>query len=141
MKTTHIAIGFVATLSFGCAIVLAGQGQRSQSAPGAQDSQMAPGVTSHVENPTTDDSSQSPKTDQPTAGHDKVSGNDEISTDPNQADKTTQKHPNFGSLDQNNHGYLTMDDVKYNPWLSANFARCDTNHDGRLSQQEYANCK
>jgi hypothetical protein len=141
MKASHIAVAIGTALLLGYAIAYGGQGQRSQSAPSAQDAQMAPGVTSHVEDPTTDDSTEPPKTEQPTAGHDDVSGKDETSTDPNQASKTTDKHPNFGSLDQNNRGYLTMDDVKYNPWLSANFARCDTNHDGRLSQQEYANCK
>jgi hypothetical protein len=135
MKTHYIAIGVSAALLFGYAIA---NGQRAQH---AQEAQMAPGVTSHVENPTENDPSQPATTEQPTAGHDEVSGKDEVSPPANQPTKTTEKHPDFGSLDQNNHGYLTMDDVKYNTWLSANFARCDTNHDGHLSQQEYANCK
>jgi hypothetical protein len=135
MKSHYIAIGVSAALLFGYAIA------NGQAAQHAQQSQMAPGVTSHVENPTESDPAQPATTEQPTAGHDEVSGNDEVSTPANQPTKTTEKHPDFASLDQNNHGYLTMDDVKYNTWLSANFARCDTNHDGHLSQQEYANCK
>jgi hypothetical protein len=134
MKANFIVAGISAALLLGYAAAFGQGAQRAQQAP------MSPGVTSHVEDPTETDSTQ-PVTEQPTAGHDEVSGNDEVSTDGGQASKTTDKHPNFASLDQNSHGYLTADDVKYNKWLRANFSRCDTNHDGHLSQQEYANCK
>jgi hypothetical protein len=135
MKAHYIVVGVAAALLLGYAVAF------GQPAPRAQQAPTSPGVTSHVENPTETDSTQPVKTEQPTAGHDEVSGNDEMSADDGQANKTTDKHPDFASLDQNSHGYLTADDVKYNKWLSANFARCDTNHDGHLSQQEYANCK
>jgi hypothetical protein len=135
MKNYLIVAAVSAALFFGYASA------NGQAAQHAQESPMAPGVTSHLEDPTANDPAQPVQTEQPTAGHDEVSGKDEISTDGNQATKTTEKHPDFASLDQNDHGYLTLDDVKYNTWLKANFVRCDTNHDGHLSQQEYANCK
>ena len=135
MNANYVVLGVCTALLLGYTLANGQAAQHAQQAP------LAPGVTSHVENPTETDDTQPVKTEQPTAGHDEVSQNDEVSTPPNQANKTTEKHPEFASLDQNNHGYLTTDDVKYNKWLSANFARCDTNHDGHLSQQEYANCK
>ncbi len=135
MRANYVVLGVSTALLLGYALA------NGQAAQHAQEAPMSPGVTSHVENPTESGAGQPVKTEQPTAGHDEVSENDEISTDGNQVRKTTEKHPEFASLDQNNHGYLTADDVKYNRWLRANFARCDTNHDGQLSQQEYANCK
>jgi hypothetical protein len=108
----------------------------------------APGVTSHVETPAASDPDQPAVAEQqdPTAGHDEATGKNLPTPDlshpaSTQVEKATAKHPDFLSLDTNNHGYLTVDDVSHNQWLSANFRRCDTNHDGHLSQQEYANCK
>jgi hypothetical protein len=49
--------------------------------------------------------------------------------------------PDFNTLDATKKGALTADDVKGDSWLSANFSRCDLNHDGTLSRQEYAACK
>jgi|HubBroStandDraft_6_1064221.scaffolds.fasta_scaffold804470_2 hypothetical protein len=144
MKTRYIAaLAFPALL---CVWALAA----AQTAPRAAEAPEAPGVTSHLETPTESDPSQpasnvaDPET--PTAGHDDVTGKDEISPDlrtpsSTQVEKATTKHPDFLTLDINNHGYLTADDVKHNKWLSSNFARCDVDHDGHLTQQEYANCK
>jgi hypothetical protein len=137
MRIHYMAVGLA--LCFGLATA---QAQRTQSVPALPAQPQAPGVSSHIVDPDAPD--DPPKTEQPTAGHDDVSGKDEISS-PTDSSKpapvTTDKHPDFAALDQNNRGYLTMDDVKYNPWLSSNFSRCDTNHDGHLSQQEYANCR
>ena len=71
-------------------------------------------------------------TSQPSAGQDKSSGNDMV-------DQSTR--PDFKTLDTKNAGYVTAHDVKSNKWLSKNFAKCDTDHDGHLSQKEYAACK
>jgi len=49
--------------------------------------------------------------------------------------------PDFDTLDVKKTGALTADEVKSNTWLSTNFTRCDTNHDGKLSREEYAACK
>ena len=138
MKSTFVAPWAFAALLFGCAIA------HAQVPPRAAEAPIAPGVTSHVETPTEADPNQPAKVadpQEPTAGHDDVTGNDLIAPDSTQLEKATTKHPDFLTLDTNNHGYLTPDDVKYNKWLSSNFARCDANHDGKLSQQEYANCR
>jgi Ca2+-binding EF-hand superfamily protein len=68
---------------------------------------------------------------QPSTGQNKGTGNDMVGN---------STRPDFKSLDTSNNGYLTTKDVKSNKWLSKNFARCDTDHDGQLSRQEYANC-
>ena len=46
----------------------------------------------------------------------------------------------FASLDRSHKGYLSQADVASNKFLSANFQRCDTNSDGRLSQIEVSSC-
>jgi hypothetical protein len=122
----------------------------AQAAPRGAAAPQAPGVVSHSETPTESDPNQpankAEDPEVPTAGHDDVTGKDQPSPDltkpdSTQVEKATSKHPDFLTLDPNNHGYLTLDDVKHNKWLSSNFARCDVDHDGHLSQQEYANCK
>jgi hypothetical protein len=117
---------------------------RAQMPPRAAEAPMVPGVTSHLEYPTESNANRpangvDPET--PTAGHDDATGKDATAPDSTQPEKATSKHPDFLTLDINNQGFLTADDVKHNQWLSANFARCDANHDGHLSQQEYANCR
>jgi hypothetical protein len=125
------------------ALLLCGYGvATAQNAPRTPVAPLAPGVT-HTENsaptnPSPPANAEDPE--MPTAGHDGVSGKDLIAPD-SQAKKATAKRPEFRSLDINDRGYLTADDIKSNKWLSSNFARCDTDHDGHLSQQEYANCK
>jgi hypothetical protein len=46
----------------------------------------------------------------------------------------------FASLDRSHKGYLSQADVASNKYLSANFQRCDTNNDSRLSQTEVSTC-
>lgn len=46
----------------------------------------------------------------------------------------------FASLDRNQKGYLNNDDISADPFLTQNFAKCDTNHDGRLTYTEFAAC-
>ena len=142
-KCRYVAAWAFPALLLGCAIATAQQAPRGAEAP------LAPGVTSHVDPATVPDPAQPaatvPDPEVPTAGHDDATGKDQTSpglTSPSatQVEKANTKHPDFLTLDPNNHGYLTPDDVKHNKWLSRNFARCDVNHDGRLSQQEYANC-
>jgi Ca2+-binding EF-hand superfamily protein len=73
------------------------------------------------------------------SGEDKADGNDLVAGD-NRSDQETGTHPVFKSLDTKNNGYLTADDLKSHKWLSKNFAKCDSDHDGHLSQKEYASC-
>ena len=81
----------------------------------------------------------------PTAGQDKPSGNDLVSpkgdSTPGTMKLASAAHPDFNTLDTTKKGTLTADEVKGDSWLSTNFSRCDLNHDGTLSRQEYAACK
>ena len=72
-------------------------------------------------------------------GDDKANGNDLVSGD-NRSDRETGTHPVFKTMDTNKSGYLTTADIKSHKWISKNFSRCDADHDGQLSQKEYASC-
>ena len=72
-----------------------------------------------------------------TVGQDKSSGNNLVGANTGQA---TAVHPDFATLDVKQRGYLTKHDVKTHKWLTKNFAKCDGDHDGHLSQDEYAGC-
>jgi hypothetical protein len=142
MNSKYVAAWAFPVLLLGCALA------NAQAAPRAAEAPTAPGVTSHLVTPTDADqpAANVADPDAPTAGHDDATGKDQpspdlASPDSTQVEKATTRHPDFMTLDSNNHGYLTLDDVKHNKWLSSNFARCDADHDGHLSQQEYANCK
>jgi len=37
-------------------------------------------------------------------------------------------------------GYITQADARRDAWLSARFSTCDSNNDGKLTQQEYTQC-
>jgi hypothetical protein len=79
-----------------------------------------------------------------TAGQDTTHGNDMVS--PNGTAKSgamnqaNASRPDFSTLDTKNKGSLTAADVRNNAWLSKNFSRCDTDHDGSLSRAEYEAC-
>jgi hypothetical protein len=46
----------------------------------------------------------------------------------------------FNSLDRNTKGYLTSDDVSADPFMSQNYAKCDADHDGKLTWMEFKSC-
>ena len=46
----------------------------------------------------------------------------------------------FATLDRNTKGYLTNDDVSADPFLTQNWTKCDANHDGKLTIDEYMIC-
>ena len=46
----------------------------------------------------------------------------------------------FATLDRNTKGYLTNDDVSADPFLTRNWTKCDANHDGKLTIDEYMIC-
>jgi hypothetical protein len=81
----------------------------------------------------------------PSTGQNKATGNDLVSPkgDASQgsAKQVAASHPDFNTLDTKKKGTLTTDDIKGNKWLKTNFARCDSDHDGSLSREEYAACK
>jgi hypothetical protein len=61
------------------------------------------------------------------------------SNDANIAGKNINK--SFDSMDKSHRGYLMPADVVASKTLSTHFQSCDTNHDGRLSREEFNNCK
>ena len=148
MKSTYLAPWASAVLFFGCAI--ANAQTAAQSAPRAPTAPtdaevMAPAAAqpANAADASQTDTSRVDKAtdpDTPTASHDAVTGKDEPAPSPVGAPNAAVAHPTFETLDVNNRGYLTADDVRQNRWLATNFSRCDANHDGRLSQQEFANC-
>ena len=38
-------------------------------------------------------------------------------------------------------GYITQQDAQRIPWLEQHFSQCDANGDGRITQQEYSQCR
>jgi len=46
----------------------------------------------------------------------------------------------FNSIDRGQKGYHSNDDVSADPFLSKNFANCDSDHDGKMTFPEYAIC-
>ena len=47
--------------------------------------------------------------------------------------------PSFDDL-AGSKGYITQEDAKRDSWLSGHFSGCDSNNDGKLTRQEYAQC-
>jgi hypothetical protein len=151
MKSAYLAPWAYGVLFFGGAIASAQT--TTQAAPRAPtaptDAQvMSPGPA-RTDTPTATDASQTDASrvdkatdpEAPTASHDDVTGRSLPTPSTVRAPNAVVSHPDFKTLDVNNRGYLTSDDVTQNRWLATNFSRCDANHDGRLSQQEFANCK
>jgi hypothetical protein len=46
----------------------------------------------------------------------------------------------FATLDRSGTGIVTREQASGDPWLSANFARCDADHNNEVSQGEYQAC-
>jgi hypothetical protein len=151
MKSVHLALWASGALLFGYAI--ANAQMAPQTAPRAPTAPTDAGVVSprraQPENPSVSDPSQTDSSlrdkatdpDEPTASHDDATGQSTPTPSTVRPPNAVVSHPDFKTLDVSNRGYLTADDVAHNKWLSINFSRCDANHDGRLSQQEFANCK
>jgi hypothetical protein len=53
---------------------------------------------------------------------------------------TSPMAPDFSTLDRNGTGYVTMQDVAGNEWLTRNFKSCDTDKNGQVSRSEYSAC-
>jgi len=76
----------------------------------------------------------------PTIGQDKEAGNNLVDHDNGKMQMADKAPPDFQSLDTQKRGYITLADAGNHLWLNENFARCDANHDGQLTQQEYSQC-
>jgi hypothetical protein len=140
MKVNFVAPVAYAALLFGCGIAYA------QTAPTTPTDPPMTAQNSSTPNTTGNDLMSGAKAPAATklatpasTGDDKADGNDLVSGD-NRTDQETGTHPAFVTMDTNKSGQLTAADIKSHQWLSKNFARCDTDHDGQLSQKEYASC-
>lgn len=144
MKSIYLTPVAYAALLFGCAIANA----QSASTSPADRSDATP-MSNHADTTKGNNLVGTTPADQvstqPTAGQDKSAGNDLVSPK-GDADKSGMKQasaarPDFNTLDTKKKGTLTSDDVKSDKWLRTNFAKCDSDHDGTLSREEYIACK
>ena len=75
----------------------------------------------------------------PTAiGQDKKSGNN-LTPKANASSMSMSQRPDFKVIDTKNRGYVMASEVG-NPWLKENFAKCDTDGDGKVTRDEYGIC-
>jgi hypothetical protein len=143
MKSTYLTPVAYAALLIGCTIANAQTSKAPSDEPStaAMSDQADATKGNNLMGTTPTDQTSSP----PSAGQDKPSGNDLVSPNGNGTHGSTKlasaSRPDFDTLDVKKTGALTADEVKSNTWLSTNFTRCDTNHDGKLSREEYAACK
>lgn len=142
MKSIYLTPVACAALLFGCAIANA-----QTSNPPADQPSTAP-ASNQADTTKGNDVVGTTPTDQtatpPSAGEDKSSGNDMVSPQDDANHRPMRQasaRPDFDTLDTTKRGTLNADDVKSDKWLSKNFTRCDTDHDGTLSREEYAACK
>jgi hypothetical protein len=146
MKLNLMTSTMCAALLCAAAIANAQTSPSNSSAQSGGADQSTPGSTSQGNN--LDTTSKSPKVDPssapPTAGQDKAHGNDMVS--PNGTanggamKQANASRPDFSTLDTKNKGSVTAADIRNNAWLSKNFSKCDTDHDGTLSRAEYEAC-
>jgi hypothetical protein len=55
-------------------------------------------------------------------------------------DVTGRQQTYFKSLDRGSKGYLSNDDVSSDPFISQNYPKCDADHDGKLTWDEFKTC-
>ena len=73
-----------------------------------------------------------------TVGQDKSSGNNLVQPKPS-GQMAMGARPDFKAIDTKNHGYVMASEAN-NPWLKQNFAKCDTDGDGKVTKAEYETC-
>lgn len=142
MKSLYLTPIAYAALLCGCAIANAqtsnAPSDQSSTAPVSNQADTTKGNNLVGTTPT--DQTSAP----PSAGQDKSSGNDMVSPKDDATHhpmRQASARPDFDTLDTKKRGTLTADDVRANKWLSKNFTRCDTDHDGTLTRAEYDTCK
>jgi hypothetical protein len=135
VKSNYLVSAAFATLLFGCAIA------NAQNSPSTSSSAQSGNNLDTTSKPPNVDPASAP----PTTGQDKTHGNDMVSPNGTAKDggmkQADASRPDFDTLDKKGKGTLAAADVKGNPWLRKNFSKCDTDHDGTLSREEYMACK
>lgn len=76
----------------------------------------------------------------PTVGQDKSTGNNMVAEDNGKMQNADKSPPDFQAVDVQKRGYITLAEANNHAWLRENFARCDANHDGQLTREEYSKC-
>jgi hypothetical protein len=145
MKLTSLTSAACAALLLGSAIANAQNAPNSSTAPSSSSANSGTADMSSSGDKTKgnnlDTTSKSPKVDPtsapPSTGQNKSTGNNMVSPNGTQKEAT---RPDFSTLDTKNGGKLSMADVKGNEWLSKNFSKCDTDHDGTMDRAEYNAC-
>ena len=127
---TPVAFG---ALLFGCASANA----QSAATPPSDRSDAAP-MSNHVDTAMGNNLVRATPADQVSAP---TSSGPKGDADRSGVKNTSAARPDFSTLDTKKKGTLTSDDVKGNKWLRTNFARCDSDHDGTMSREEYIACK
>jgi hypothetical protein len=127
LKTTYLA-------PLACAALFFAGASNAQNPPTPQDTTKGNDVVGSPQ-----PSPANPLGTPATTGQDKSTGNDLVGNNGGQQG-TRRTHPDFDTLDTGKKGYLTVHDVKTHPWLRKHFKQCNLNHDGHLTQDEYANC-
>jgi hypothetical protein len=152
MKVAYLTSVACAALLIGSAVAIAQNAPNNSTAPSSSSANSGTADTSSSGDKTKgnnlDTTSKSPKVDPATApastGQNKSTGNNMVAPNGAQKDgamsQTDATRPDFNTLDSKKSGKLSMADVKSNAWLSKNFAKCDSDHDGTVDRAEYSAC-
>jgi len=142
MKRTILMSSFAAALIAG-SLMASAQTPATDSAP----PEAVPAQASHTDpsDPSkgqelTGDQKQQPADAPATVGQNKATGNNLVGKNEAKMDGAAAVHPSFQTMDVKKQGYLTVADASGHEWLTKNFARCNSSHDGRLTAKEYEAC-
>ena len=140
MKRTILMSSLAAALLAG-SLIASAQTPVTDSAPPAA----APASHTDPSDPSkgqelTGDQKQQPADPPASVGQNKATGNNLVGKNEAKMDTAAAVHPNFQTMDVKKQGYLTVADASGHEWLTKNFARCNSSHDGRLTAREYEAC-
>ena len=140
MKRTILMSSLAAALLAG-SLIASAQTPVTDSAPPAA----APASHTDPSDPSkgqelTGDQKQQPADAPATVGQNKATGNNLVGKNEAKMDGAAPVHPSFQTMDVKKQGYLTVADATGHAWLTKNFARCNSSHDGRLTAREYEAC-
>jgi len=140
MKRTILMSSLAAALLAG-SLIASAQTPVTDSAPPAA----APASHTDPSDPSkgqelTGDQKQQPADAPATVGQNKATGNNLVGKNEAKMDGAAPVHPSFQTMDVKKQGYLTVADASGHEWLTKNFARCNSSHDGRLTAREYEAC-
>lgn len=108
----------------------------------AQTSSSDQSTSSTPSSSATQSSSQYPSSTSPSSTVPSSATSSSTSTSSMSTSSTLQNNPGqvLARLDTSRKGYLSQTDVASNSYLSSHFAQCDTNGDGKLTENELSTC-